>query len=430
MEKWVIIVSLFGSFFLITLVFGSSFNSFLSSSTSKSVPHRSSPVSSTTDSKLEFLRKGAFYKNFEDDGDDQQLFRAEQEIDKMDETSEDDVKSTLLMAFPSQDTLHYNYLPGYFNMDYRSFNNPEIDVQYCMKGNYQTSYWRPLSVDDEEDNSFMLYDHLQDELKKIKRSSQLDDSTKHLDTSMNTNIINGEVNSPTKYMIPFLSYKELNQTLYTKEGEIFPGGFSFNESGFHFVREHGGNNDSSLLKIKQPIEYTQFTFESGKSFKVAEAKHDLDSEEIMQKETKLPDFYGIPENNCNYRIFNKRQVESALAGRWLHLDGDSLTRDTFYDLIEIFQDEMIIRSKSHDDQVYVKKINFSNDDAENSFMETSLQNQDNSTVSSNSLFKNSKFDDEIYNRKINHSAYRRNKNVIPSDFVVITLGFNPSFKDL
>jgi len=54
-----------------------------------------------------------------------------------------------------------------------------------------------------------------------------------------------------------------------------------------------------------------------------------------------------------YRQFDRRQAIGCLQGKWLHMDGDSLTRDQYYDLLELVGGQSACaREKSHQDQAY------------------------------------------------------------------------------
>ena len=54
--------------------------------------------------------------------------------------------------------------------------------------------------------------------------------------------------------------------------------------------------------------------------------------------------------DCELRNLSKSEVKTMLRGLWVHFDGDSLARDTYYDFLEALDVQGFLRSKVHVDQ--------------------------------------------------------------------------------
>jgi hypothetical protein len=70
--------------------------------------------------------------------------------------------------------------------------------------------------------------------------------------------------------------------------------------------------------------------------------------------------YSSMAEECPYRFFTRDMVRECLVNKWVHIDGDSLMRDQYYDLLEAMGEQPPCkRIKSHADQhVFVPGINF------------------------------------------------------------------------
>jgi hypothetical protein len=74
-------------------------------------------------------------------------------------------------------------------------------------------------------------------------------------------------------------------------------------------------------------------------------------------ELKFKYVSGVEE--CPYREFSRERVRECLRDKWVHLDGDSLVRDQFYDIAELVGMQTCRREKSHGDQYFhVADLNF------------------------------------------------------------------------
>eukprot|EP00747_Dinoflagellata_sp_TGD_P220105 gnl/TRDRNA2_/TRDRNA2_92114_c0_seq1.p1 gnl/TRDRNA2_/TRDRNA2_92114_c0~~gnl/TRDRNA2_/TRDRNA2_92114_c0_seq1.p1 ORF type:complete len:332 (+),score=11.24 gnl/TRDRNA2_/TRDRNA2_92114_c0_seq1:1-996(+) len=58
-------------------------------------------------------------------------------------------------------------------------------------------------------------------------------------------------------------------------------------------------------------------------------------------------------SNHSLRIFSKEEAATCLASKWVHIDGDSVSRDMFYDLNELFGMEWGEKEKSWNDQEHI-----------------------------------------------------------------------------
>lgn len=69
--------------------------------------------------------------------------------------------------------------------------------------------------------------------------------------------------------------------------------------------------------------------------------------------------FGFPiwisfSSGCDLVNLTKADVQRLLRGLWIHFEGDSLARDTYYDLLEALDCPDLQRNKTHDDQVATK----------------------------------------------------------------------------
>lgn len=78
---------------------------------------------------------------------------------------------------------------------------------------------------------------------------------------------------------------------------------------------------------------------------------------VRQQEPELLRWEWKPAG-CSLRNLTRPQVQEMLRGHWIHLDGDSLVRDHFYDLLETLEMGGVSRDKKHENlPAYVLGLN-------------------------------------------------------------------------
>ena len=131
------------------------------------------------------------------------------------------------------------------------------------------------------------------------------------------------------------------------------GYYRWVQSSMHSVPlvQYGWNESGSLLF------YNERGFKSCKNGQGGSWDTRLQKTAILQQQL----VYGKDTEECALNLFNSFTTLKCLQSLWVHMDGDSLSRDTYYDLLEALGEKTgCIRMKSHADQVsIIRKENMS-----------------------------------------------------------------------
>ena len=75
---------------------------------------------------------------------------------------------------------------------------------------------------------------------------------------------------------------------------------------------------------------------------------------VLKPLSSLKFNYVSGDAACPYRTFDKASARACLAGKWIHMDGDSLARDQYYDMLELVGAlTSCVRIKTHNSQEFV-----------------------------------------------------------------------------
>jgi hypothetical protein len=77
---------------------------------------------------------------------------------------------------------------------------------------------------------------------------------------------------------------------------------------------------------------------------------------VVKPVSSLKFKYVSGDAACPYRTFDKASARACLAGKWIHMDGDSLVRDQYYDILELVGAmESCVRTKTHESVEFLYK---------------------------------------------------------------------------